>query len=142
MMRALDVVARSSVIPIAVPAVALTLQLTLAAAPARTPRAPRPVARDVVTEPRDVVTEPRDVTAEPRDAVDASGYPREQQARYALAKEKCTRCHGFARAVNSRLTPSEWKRHLKKMSLRPNTAMSDEQAHAILEFLKFHSTRK
>jgi hypothetical protein len=67
----------------------------------------------------------------------------EQRERYLLAREKCARCHGFARAVSSRLTVASWKRHLKKMAVRPNTAISDEQAQAILEFLKsYASSRK
>jgi hypothetical protein len=73
----------------------------------------------------------------PAGAPEAAAFTAEERSR--LVREKCTRCHGFDRAVNTRLTPADWKRHLKKMSLRPNTAVSDEQASAILDFLKSYS---
>jgi hypothetical protein len=105
-------------------------------APARPPRAPsRAPARAPLEEPA-----PQPVPDEPRDPVDLSEFPPEQRERYLLAREKCARCHGFARAVGSRLSVGNWKRHLKKMAVRPNTAISDEQAQAILEFLKLYAS--
>jgi hypothetical protein len=83
---------------------------------------------------------PEPVPDEPRDPVDLAVFTPEQRERYLLAREKCARCHGFARAVSSRLTVARWKRHLKKMAVRPNTAISDEQAQAILEFLKSYAS--
>jgi hypothetical protein len=142
-------------IPFAVAAVTAALQLAVAAAPgtprtstasaspATSGRPPRAPARAPARAPlEDSAPEPAPVRDDPREAVDLSAYPPEQRERYLLAREKCARCHGFDRAVNSRLTVAEWTRHLRKMAVRPNTAISDEQAQAILEFLKFYASQK
>jgi mono/diheme cytochrome c family protein len=73
------------------------------------------------------------------DKIDVSAYPAEQKARYSLFQQKCSKCHSVARAVNSRFTPPEWKRYIKRMVRRPNAGVTDDQADEIFEFLKFYS---
>jgi hypothetical protein len=147
-------------IPFSVFAVSAALQLALAAAPDPAtvkPTAPNPAqgpkAAAKVSAPSKAsrakaapvpkaspARSPRPPKAAPSaKAPPAPGAPYDEAARYQLVREKCVRCHGFDRAVNTRLTPADWKRHMKKMSLRPNTAISEEQASAILEFLKSYS---
>ena len=35
------------------------------------------------------------------DKIDVSGYPKEQQARYPVFLQKCSKCHPVARPINS-----------------------------------------
>ncbi len=76
------------------------------------------------------------------DKIDVSGYPKEQQARYPVFVQKCSKCHPVARPINSRFDSSEWKRYMKKMIRRPNSGINEEQAADIYEFLKFYSTKQ
>ena len=43
--------------------------------------------------------------------------------------------------MNSRFSPVEWKRYIKRMVRRPNAGVSDDQADEIFEFLKFYSSK-
>ena len=83
---------------------------------------------------------------DPRDkgpgTIDVSTYPAEQQARYQVFQQKCSKCHPVARAVNSRFTAVEWKRYIKRMVRRPNAGVTDEQADQIFEFLKYYASRQ
>lgn len=104
-------------------AAALTFALHLSAAP-----------------PREKVARPaRDRAG---DEIDVSRFPAEQKARYALVRHKCTACHPLSRATNSRLSSADWKRHVKRMSRRPATALSDEQVESIIAFLEYYSSRR
>jgi len=76
------------------------------------------------------------------DKIDVSGYPREQQARYPVFVQKCSKCHPVARPINSRFDSSEWKRYMKKMIRRPNSGINEEQAADIYEFLKYYSGKQ
>lgn len=75
------------------------------------------------------------------DKIDVSGYPAEQKANYELFRQKCSKCHSVARAVNSKFSAVEWKRYIKRMVRRPNAGVTEEQSDAIFEFLKFYSTK-
>jgi hypothetical protein len=99
-------------------ALSLALQLSPATAPERGTPPPRPRGGRA---------------AAPIDAV-VAGYPRVQQERYALLVQKCTRCHSMAVSLGTPFTRASWKRHQK----RSNAALTDGQAHAIAEFVKFH----
>ena len=76
------------------------------------------------------------------DKIDVSGYPKEQQARYPLFVEKCSRCHPLARSINSKFTADEWKRYMKRMVRRTGAGITDEQSQDIFEFLKFYSAKQ
>ena len=86
-----------------------------------------------------VAHDPRDDGA---DKIDVAGYPKEQQARYPVFVQKCSKCHPVARPINSRFDASEWKRYMKKMIRRPNSGINEEQAADIYEFLKFYSGKQ
>jgi mono/diheme cytochrome c family protein len=75
------------------------------------------------------------------DGIDVSSYPAEQQERYALFRQKCSKCHGLSLALTSGLSSEDWRRHMKKMALRPQAGISDAQAKSIIAFLKFHEAR-
>jgi len=75
------------------------------------------------------------------DKIDVSGYPKEQQERYAIFAQKCSKCHPLARAINSRFTADEWKRYIKRMVRRTGAGVTDEQSQDIFEFLKFYSSK-
>jgi cytochrome c5 len=102
-------------------AIAVAFQLTLTAEPAK----PAPAAGESAA-----------------DQIDASGLPAEQKARFELFRQKCGKCHALSRALTAQLSDAAWKRHMKHMSLRPNSAISSEQAQSILEFLKFHASQR
>ncbi|HSN14957.1 MAG TPA: hypothetical protein VLT61_10015 [Anaeromyxobacteraceae bacterium] len=92
-----------------------------------------------------LAAEPEKAPPDPRDSgpdkVDVSGYPAEQQRRYAIFEKKCAKCHPVARAINSRFNASEWKRYMKRMIRRPNAGVTDDQADEIYEFLKFYAVK-
>jgi hypothetical protein len=75
------------------------------------------------------------------DKIDVSGYPKEQQEAYAVYAQKCSRCHPLARSINSRFTPEEWKRYMKRMVRRTGAGVTDDQSQQIYEFLKFYSAK-
>jgi nitrate reductase cytochrome c-type subunit len=135
-----------------VPAFAAALHLLLAAAAtAPASKAPAPkgssAARSKTTARGAQATPSTKAKAKAKAPVAPAPVPvpaaaPDRETQYQLVREKCVRCHGFDRAVNTRLTPADWKRHLKKMSLRPNTAVSDEQASAILEFLQSYTPER
>jgi hypothetical protein len=76
------------------------------------------------------------------DRIDVSGYPKEQQERYELFAQKCSRCHPLARSINAKFTPDEWKRYLKRMVRRTGAGVTDDQATELFEFLKFHASKQ
>ena len=93
-------------------------------------------------------------TAEQRDArfyydlgpkeVDATSYPKEQQANYRLFTETCSQCHTPARALNSPLVSREdWRRFIRRMhartKMRAGAAISKEAAQAAIDFLAYDS---
>jgi len=90
--------------------------------------------------------EPEKAPPDPRDfgpgTIDVSSWPEDQQRRYEVAAVKCAKCHPFARAVNSHYSSSQWKKYMKKMLRRPNSAINEEQAQHIFEFLKFRSAKE
>ncbi|HTN54083.1 MAG TPA: hypothetical protein VML50_16870 [Anaeromyxobacter sp.] len=75
------------------------------------------------------------------DHIDISGYPAEQQREYMVYSIKCAKCHPLARSVNAKYNAQDWKRYLKRMIRRPNSGINEEQAQAIYDFLKFHSSK-
>ncbi len=76
------------------------------------------------------------------DEIDVSSWPKEQQARYPIFVQKCSKCHPVARPINSRFDASEWKRYMKKMIRRPNSGINEEQAADIYEFLKYYASKQ
>jgi hypothetical protein len=85
--------------------------------------------------------EPRKATgggaAVDADAIDVSRLPPERKAAYELMRRKCASCHSLARAMGTRLTASQWKRHNK----RPGVGVSDAQARTVVDFLDFVAAR-
>jgi hypothetical protein len=75
------------------------------------------------------------------DRLDVSSYPAEEQARYPLFQEKCSRCHTLARPINSRFTVAAWKRYAKKMIQRPNSGINEEEAEELYAFLRYYAAR-
>jgi len=92
-----------------------------------------------VVNPNKAPPDPRDYGA---DKIDVSAYPDDQQQRYPLFMQKCSKCHPAARAINSRFSTGEWKRYMKRMIRRPNSGINEEQAVEIYAFLKFYAEKQ
>lgn len=87
--------------------------------------------------------DPPQAPPDPRDGgpdrIDVSQYPQDQQRKYRVFSVKCAKCHPLGRSVNARFSATEWKRYMKRMLRRPNSAINEEQAQLIYDFLKFHA---
>jgi hypothetical protein len=117
-------------------ALAATLQLPTAAAPAPVP------ARSIPARPLPATASagpPAPVGGKGAGALDVSRYPPDQQARYRLVVQKCSRCHGMERSLNERFGPDEWRRYLKRMVRLSGSGVSAEQAVEIERFLVYFS---
>ncbi len=73
------------------------------------------------------------------DRLDVSKYPPEKQRTYnALLADKCTRCHGMARVINSEFVePQVWQTYVKRMMIKPGADISPAQAKEMWEFLTY-----
>lgn len=71
--------------------------------------------------------------------VDISSYPPEQQARYPLFAEKCSKCHTLARPVNSSMKGEEWYAYVSRMSHKPGSGISPKVAEEVFAFLAYDS---
>ncbi len=74
--------------------------------------------------------------------IDVAGLPQAHKVGYALFRQKCSTCHPLSRATTTRLTPAQWKRHVRRMAIRPSTALSDDQAQSIIDFLEYYASRR
>lgn len=71
------------------------------------------------------------------DTLDVSHYPPAMQKAYKLMAKKCSKCHTLARALNTTMTPEEWKRYVKRMMHKPNSGITNKQGKIIYEFLVY-----
>jgi hypothetical protein len=76
------------------------------------------------------------------DKVDVSAYPPEVQEDYRVFSAKCSKCHTLARPINTDLTADAWKMYVKRMSNKPDSGISQDQAKRIYSFLKFYQGEK
>ncbi len=109
--------------PTPVNPIALAAALQLVAAEAPPARPPRPAP---------------DVTPGASATVDEASLPPEQRERYALVRQKCTKCHPLSVAISRPLGSAGWRRHAK----RPGAALSEAQVRSVAEFLRFHAARR
>jgi cytochrome c5 len=77
-----------------------------------------------------------------RDKLDVSAYPAEVQEDYRVFSAKCSKCHTLARPINTDLTADAWKMYVKRMSNKPDSGISQDQAKRIYSFLKFYQAEK
>ena len=76
------------------------------------------------------------------DKVDVSNYPSEVQDAYRMFAAKCSKCHTLARPINTDLTADAWKMYVKRMSNKPDSNITPDQAKQIYSFLKFYQAEK
>jgi hypothetical protein len=75
--------------------------------------------------------------------VDVSAYPAETQKDYKVFVAKCSKCHTIARPINTLMTWIEWERYVQRMMHKPNSGISENDARAIYNFLRYDEiTRK
>ena len=73
--------------------------------------------------------------------INVSKYPAEQKAAYATFAKKCVKCHQLSRAINTTFVlPSEWERYIKRMTYKPDSKLSDNDAKAIYRFLVYDAS--
>lgn len=77
-------------------------------------------------------------------AIDVSGYPQDQKARYRLFSRVCSRCHTLARAVNAPMTSrTAWELYVFGMRLRGRlgggAGFSGDEGRRIVDFLVYDS---
>ena len=75
------------------------------------------------------------------DQIDVSAYPVALQRTYqGVLAQKCARCHGMARVINSEfVAPDVWKKYVKRMMIKPGSDISAADAQQIWEFLVYDS---
>jgi len=76
------------------------------------------------------------------DSVDVSAYPADIKEAYATFSSKCSKCHTLARPINTDMTADSWKMYVKRMSNKPDSAISPDQGKTIYKFLKFYQGEK
>lgn len=92
----------------------------------------------------DDVTLPKKVFAADKgpQTVDVSAYPDEIKDAYKMFSTKCSKCHTLARPINSDMTADSWKMYVKRMSNKPDSAISPDQGKTIYKFIKFYQAEK
>jgi hypothetical protein len=75
------------------------------------------------------------------DLPDPATFPPEQQARWPLVVQKCSRCHTLEVALDHAYSATEWYRYMRRMKRLPGAGISEEQAAELYEFLRYFSTR-
>jgi hypothetical protein len=76
------------------------------------------------------------------DKVDVGRFAAEVQEDYRVFAAKCSKCHTLARPINTDLTADAWKMYVKRMSNKPDSGISQDQAKRIYSFLKFYQAEK
>ena len=75
--------------------------------------------------------------------IDVSTFPKEEQKRYKVFVSRCSRCHTVARAINTDMAVSAWKRYVKRMmTVVPDSGISPAAGKQIYKFLKYYQKRK
>jgi len=81
------------------------------------------------------------------DTIDVSKYKDEKhpeinyQDYYLVFAAKCSKCHTLARPINSPYAlAQEWKTYVTKMSHKPRSGISDDDAKKIIAFLTYDSS--
>lgn len=75
-------------------------------------------------------------------SVDVSGYPAEQQRRYKVFAEKCSRCHDLSRPLTSRYNDAGWRDLVQRMARRPGANISRRDQQQCSEFLIFRARQR
>lgn len=71
-------------------------------------------------------------------SLDVSGYPPEQQQRYKLCAEKCSRCHDLSRPLVARYNEAGWRQLVVRMARKPGAGINRREQQQIAEFLVFY----
>ena len=73
--------------------------------------------------------------------LDVSKYPADQQAAYPLVSKKCSKCHSFARVINTPMVlPGDWERYIKRMVYKPDSKMTEADGKKIFHFLVYDAS--
>lgn len=72
------------------------------------------------------------------DKLDPAAFPAPIQEAYTMFAAKCSKCHTLARPINTDMTADAWKMYVKRMSNKPDSGISPDQAKTIYKFLKFY----
>ena len=93
---------------------------------------------------QDAIALPKKVFAADKgpENVDVAAYPDEVKEAYKVFSTKCSKCHTLARPINSDMSADSWKMYVKRMSNKPDSAISPDQAKTIYKFLKFYQGEK
>ncbi len=69
--------------------------------------------------------------------IDSAGFPADIQKGYRLFRTKCNECHGLDTSLKPSMAPAQWTFEVKRMQAMASAQFNDEQAKAILDFLKY-----
>jgi hypothetical protein len=72
-------------------------------------------------------------------SLDVSGYPADQQRRYKVFADKCSRCHDLSRPLTAKYSDAGWRDLVQRMARRPGANINRRDQQQIWEFLIFHS---
>ena len=76
-------------------------------------------------------------------AIDVSKYPPEQQQAYKLFQNRCSTCHAVARGINTEMVlPAEWERYVKRMMVKPNSGISNEEGRTLYRFMVYDASAR
>jgi len=75
------------------------------------------------------------------DLPDPATLPLDQQARWPLLVQKCTRCHSLEVALDHPYSATEWYGSLRRMKRLPGAGLNEDQAAELYEFFRFFSSR-
>jgi hypothetical protein len=74
------------------------------------------------------------------ETVDVSNYPPTVQEAYKVFANKCGRCHGLARSLNTPYaTAEEWNTYVNKMMRKPGSGITPKEGKQIFDFLVYDS---
>jgi hypothetical protein len=76
------------------------------------------------------------------ETVDVAAFPDDIKDAYKTFSTKCSKCHTLARPINTDMTADSWKMYVKRMSNKPDSAISPDQGKTIYKFLKFYQGEK
>jgi hypothetical protein len=75
------------------------------------------------------------------EGLDGSKLPENVRDDYALFAQRCSKCHGLSRPLQSGITSDAyWAGYVERMRRQPASGITPAEAPAILRFLHYYST--
>ncbi len=75
--------------------------------------------------------------------VDPASLPQDTRADYAIFARRCSKCHALSRPLDSGITSDAyWALYVAKMQHLPGSGISDDDAAAVLRFLRVYSAQE